>query len=116
MVVIPAGNFLMGAPADESGRNEIEGPQRRVTIAQFSAGKFDITLAQWKAFVKDTNRKTVGGCAWAPSNQDLNPDASWEKLGFPQDDTHPVVCGVGRCSGLCSLAFGQDGKKISIVE
>jgi len=44
MVVIPAGNFLMGAPADESGRNEIEGPQRRVTIAQFSAGKFDITL------------------------------------------------------------------------
>jgi formylglycine-generating enzyme required for sulfatase activity len=92
MVVIPAGNFLMGAPADESGRNEIEGPQRRVTIEQFSAGKFDITLAQWKAFVKDTNRKTIGGCAWAPSNQDLNPDASWEKLSFPQDDTHPVVC------------------------
>jgi formylglycine-generating enzyme required for sulfatase activity len=66
MVVIPAGSFLMGTPANEPGRDEIEGPQRRVTIAQFSAGKFDIKLAQWKAFVKDTNRKTVGGCTWAP--------------------------------------------------
>ena len=92
MVVIPPGTFLMGAPADEAGRDDIEGPQRRVTIAQFAAGKYDVTRAQWKAFAKDTNRKAVGGCAWTPSNQDLNPDASWEKLGFPQDDTHPVVC------------------------
>jgi formylglycine-generating enzyme required for sulfatase activity len=61
MVAIPAGNFLMGAPANEAGRNEIEGPQRRVTIAQFSAGKFDITLAQWKSFVKDTNAKLSVG-------------------------------------------------------
>lgn len=51
MVVIPAGNFLMGAPADESGRNDIEGPQRRVTIARFSVGKFDITLAEWKVLL-----------------------------------------------------------------
>ncbi|HEX3120273.1 MAG TPA: SUMF1/EgtB/PvdO family nonheme iron enzyme, partial [Candidatus Acidoferrum sp.] len=78
MVVIPGGNFLMGAPLDEPGRDDIEGPQRRVTIAQFAAGKYDVTRAQWKAFAKDTNRKAAGGCAWTPSNQDLNPDASWE--------------------------------------
>jgi formylglycine-generating enzyme required for sulfatase activity len=92
MVVIPAGSFLMGAPSDETGRDDIEGPQHRVAIAQFAAGKYDVTRAEWKLFVKDTNRKVVGGCAWTPSNQELNPDASWEKLGFPQDDTHPVVC------------------------
>jgi formylglycine-generating enzyme required for sulfatase activity len=92
MVVIPAGSFLMGAPTNEPGRDEIEGPQRRVNIAQFAAGKFDITRGQWKAFVADTNRKVVGGCAWAPDDQNLNPNASWEKLGFPQDDNHPVVC------------------------
>jgi formylglycine-generating enzyme required for sulfatase activity len=92
MVVVPAGSFLMGAPADELGRDDIEGPQHRVTIAQFAAGKYDVTRAEWKLFVKATNRKSVGGCAWTPSNQDLNPDASWERLGFTQDDTHPVVC------------------------
>jgi formylglycine-generating enzyme required for sulfatase activity len=92
MVVVPAGSFLMGAPADELGRDDIEGPQHRVTIAQFAAGKYDVTRAEWKIFVKATNRKSVGGCAWTPSNQDLNPDASWERLGFTQDDTHPVVC------------------------
>ena len=92
MVVIPAGSFLIGAPADEPGRDPIEGPQRRITIPQFASGKFDITRAEWKAFVNDTNRKVVGGCAWTPSNQELNPASSWQHLGFPQDDTHPVVC------------------------
>ena len=74
LVVIPAGTFLMGAPADEVGRDDIEGPQRRVTIAQFAAGKYDVTRAEWKAFVKDTKRKVAGGCAWTPSNQELNPN------------------------------------------
>src|SRR5262249_28530470 len=73
MVVIPAGSFLMGAPANEPGRDAIEGPQRRVKIAQFAAGKFDITRAQWKVFAGDTKRKTVSGCAWAPADQNLNP-------------------------------------------
>jgi formylglycine-generating enzyme required for sulfatase activity len=92
MVVIPAGGFLMGSPAKEPGRDAIEGPQHRVKIAQFAAGKFDITQGQWKVFVADTKRKVVSGCAWAPSDQDLNPNFSWEKLGFQQDDNHPVVC------------------------
>jgi formylglycine-generating enzyme required for sulfatase activity len=45
------------------------------------------------AFVAATNRITTGGCAWAgPSNEKLDPKVSWKKLGFPQDDSHPVVC------------------------
>lgn len=93
MVVIPAGKFLMGAPANEEGRDDIEGPQREVTIRQFAAGKFDVTRAQWAAFVAATNRPTTGGCAWAsPSNENLDPEISWRKLGFSQDDTHPAVC------------------------
>ena len=33
MVVLPAGEFMMGSPESEKGRNKDEGPQRKVTIA-----------------------------------------------------------------------------------
>src|SRR3954468_14495317 len=65
MVVIPAGSFMMGAPDNEPGRYPEEGPQHKVTIKQFAAGKFDITKEQWAVFVKETNRPATGGCSWA---------------------------------------------------
>lgn len=67
MIVIPTGNFMMGSPESEKGRSSnpdeapVEGPQRLVHVHQFAAGKFDITKAEWAAFVKATNRKTTGG-------------------------------------------------------
>jgi formylglycine-generating enzyme required for sulfatase activity len=92
MVVVPAGSFMMGSPASEPGRNDMEGPQRLVSIRQFAVGKFDVTRGQWATFASATNRATVGGCVWAPSNDKFDPKISWRKLGFRQDDNHPVVC------------------------
>ena len=56
MVAIPGGSFLMGSPSGEAGRDSDEGPQRRVTIAGFAAGKFEVTFAEWDACV------AAGGC------------------------------------------------------
>jgi len=98
MTVIPAGSFTIGSPSGEPGRYDSEGPQRNVSIRQFAVGKFDITRAEWAAFVKATNRETIEGCAWSGfKHKDLkdwesNPRASWHNLGFPQNDNHPVVC------------------------
>jgi formylglycine-generating enzyme required for sulfatase activity len=98
MVVIPSGSFMMGSPADEPGRFDTEGPERRVSIKQFAVGKFNITKAQWAAFVLATNRITSPGCAWSGFDNkdrkdwDNDPTANWNHLGFPQDSTHPVVC------------------------
>jgi formylglycine-generating enzyme required for sulfatase activity len=98
MVVIPAGSFMMGAPENDSARYPEEGPQHKVDIKQFAVGKFDITKKEWAAFVKATNRKTPGGCAWAMMPGDtskpweLNPSANWNHIGFTQDSSHPVVC------------------------
>jgi formylglycine-generating enzyme required for sulfatase activity len=93
MVGVPAGSFTMGSPADEPGRDGTEGPQRQVKVRQFAAGKFDVTRGQWAAFLSATNRSVAGGCAWAgPSSEKLDPQVSWRKLSFPQDDKHPVVC------------------------
>jgi formylglycine-generating enzyme required for sulfatase activity len=95
MVTIPAGRFVMGAPSDEVGRAETEGPTHEVRIRTFAAGKFDVTRGQWATFVAATGRATQGGCAWAGLRgwaSALDPEASWGHVGFPQGDDHPVVC------------------------
>jgi formylglycine-generating enzyme required for sulfatase activity len=57
MIVIPAGGFTMGSPANEAVRYGNEGPQHQVTIAKrFAASKFYVTFADWDACV------SVGGC------------------------------------------------------
>lgn len=105
MVVIPADSFMMGSPDNEPGHRSnpeegpVEGPQRLVHVKQFAVGKFDITKAQWAAFVKATNHRMGGNCGWAkfPGEDSTqpwlpNPDANWNHVGFAQDSTHPVVC------------------------
>jgi formylglycine-generating enzyme required for sulfatase activity len=54
MVVVPAGGFLMGSPANEPGRSNDEGPQHKVTIAKpFAVSKFTLTFDNWDACVLD---------------------------------------------------------------
>ena len=92
MVVVPTGSFAMGSLASEPGRNNEEGPQRRVTVRQFAVGKFDVTRGQWRAFVAATHRSTSEGCGYSGLPKDKEAWASWSNLGFPQEDSHPVVC------------------------
>jgi formylglycine-generating enzyme required for sulfatase activity len=74
MVVVPAGEFLMGAPEGELGRSKDEGPRRRVVIAQpLAAGKFEVTFAEWDACAAQ------GGCTQKPG------DEGWGR------GKHPVI-------------------------
>jgi formylglycine-generating enzyme required for sulfatase activity len=50
MVPIPGGEFLLGSPQREPGRNEDEGPQVRVKVEPFYMGKFEVTQAEYDAF------------------------------------------------------------------
>ncbi len=93
MVVIPAGSFVIGSPANEKDRSEYEGPRRQVGIRRFAASKFDVTRGEWAAFVSVTKRETPQGCTWTGrTKMETDPIGSWRNLGFAQDDTHPVVC------------------------
>lgn len=51
MVPIPGGTFVLGSPADESGRKDDEGPQVTVEIKPFWMGKFEVTWAEYKEFM-----------------------------------------------------------------
>ena len=63
MVVVPAGEFMMGSPESERGRGSDEGPQRKVAIRAFAMGKFEVTFAQWDACAAE------GGCKHRPHDE-----------------------------------------------
>lgn len=93
MVVVPAGSFMMGSPDNERERHRYEGPQHNVLISQpFAVGRHAITRGQFAAFVNNTNYKAKGAYAWTGRKWKHDPNASWRKPGFKQDDSHPVVC------------------------
>jgi eukaryotic-like serine/threonine-protein kinase len=60
MVLIPAGQFLMGSPSLEAGRDNDEGPQHEVTVPAFMMGKYEVTQAQWEA-VMESNSSSFKG-------------------------------------------------------
>jgi formylglycine-generating enzyme required for sulfatase activity len=83
MVVVPAGEFMMGSPVSEPQRESwqagTESPQHNVTIARpFAIARHAVTRGQFADFAKDTGNKT-------------DPQVSWRNPGFAQDDSHPVV-------------------------
>src|SRR5262245_61210617 len=95
MVVIPAGEFLMGSPVHEKGRLPNEGPQHSVTIARrFAVSMFDVTFADWDACA------TVGGC---PPEGGVN-DHGWGRSNRPVinvnwDDAQAYVAWLSRMTG-----------------
>ena len=49
LVLIPAGEFMMGSPKTDPDRYDDEGPQRKVTISKpFYMGVYEVTQAQWR--------------------------------------------------------------------
>jgi formylglycine-generating enzyme required for sulfatase activity len=49
LVLVPAGMFDMGSPADEPGGQPDEGPQHRVRIGRpFYMGRYEVTQEQWE--------------------------------------------------------------------
>ena len=74
MVVLPPGEFMMGASPQDRDATEDEGPQRGVRIARpFAVSVFEITFSEWDACVAH------GGCKSRPG------DGGWGR------GTRPVI-------------------------
>ena len=93
VVVVPAGSFQMGSPADEEGRDSDE-TRRRVTIREpFAVGVREVTFAEWDACV------SAGGCGryrpvdgvWGRGRQPVI-NVSW-------DDAQAYVAWLARRTG-----------------
>ena len=120
--LIPAGEFLMGSPEEETHRNKDEGPQRKVRIAApFYMSATEVTRGQFAAFVADSRYRTdaekqgwstawQGGLKWG-----YVKGASWRKPGFKQTDAHPVVCvSWNDASAFCKWLTRKTGRRIRL--
>ena len=96
MVVVPAGEYMMGSAEGEEGRDSDEGPQHEVRIGEkFAVGKYEVTRQEYGEFVRETGRDMSGGCRVYDEGEGkwkTVDDRSWEGPGFRQAGGHPVVC------------------------
>ncbi len=108
MVIVPAGQGLMGSPATETGRRDNEGPQRLITFARpFAMARFEATRGEWRAFALATQRARPNDCRalqFDPARIDDYESGRtradwastgvnhWDNTGYAQDDTHPAAC------------------------
>ena len=92
MVFIPAGEFMMGAGANDKEANSDEQPTHKVRIAGFKLGKYPVTQAQFAVFAEATGHEGKGAWCWDGSEWKINPEASWRNPGFAQSGNDPVTC------------------------
>jgi formylglycine-generating enzyme required for sulfatase activity/serine/threonine protein kinase len=101
LVLVPAGEFQMGAADGESAAQPDERPQHVVKIAKpFLMGRYEVTKAQFAKFVSATKYRTEsekgnGGRGFNAATgriEGRKPEFTWESPGFtPYADDHPVV-------------------------
>ncbi|MBN1931275.1 MAG: formylglycine-generating enzyme family protein [Desulfobacterales bacterium] len=74
-VDIPAGSFKMGSDKNrDSKAADNEFPQHIVKLSSYAIGKYPVTVAQYRVFAEETERKL---------------DENWQK--YNRYDNHPVV-------------------------
>ncbi|MCE9560587.1 MAG: formylglycine-generating enzyme family protein [Planctomycetes bacterium] len=97
LMLIPSGKFTMGSPKGEEDRHDEEAHHEVEITRPFYMGKHEVTVGQFKAFVKDANDKTEGerdgkgGRAFDGKEFVQKPVFTWKNLHFTQTDDHPVV-------------------------
>ena len=98
MVVVPAGQFIMGSPPSETGREANEGPPHLVTIAKpFAVGKYEVTFREWDACVAER------ACAQAK-------DEGWGR------DRRPVInVNYEQAVGYAEWLAEKTGKKYRLL-
>jgi len=113
LVLIPAGEFQMGSQESVEELVKVfaaydatpewfkgEHPAHRVRIAKpFYLGAYEVTVGQFRQFVRDTGYKTDAekdgkggnGLDLSTGKWEQKPEYKWQNPGFPQTDDHPVV-------------------------
>jgi formylglycine-generating enzyme required for sulfatase activity len=92
MIRVPDGEFLMGSPIGETGRLDVEGPQRTVKIQAFEVGISAVTVADFDLFVAASGYPVSGTCQLQKSTGWELVAGSFRSPGFEQTGAHPAVC------------------------
>jgi len=99
-VFVEGGCFQMGSPSSEKDRDRDEGPLHRVCVDDFFMGRYEVTVGQWREFIRSSSYRTEAerdvqkdGC-WSLKNGDrgYHDGIYWDNVGFSQKENQPVAC------------------------
>ena len=117
LVLVPSGKFLMGSPAKEEDRGDDEDLHVVEITRPFYLGKHEVTVGQFKGFVKDANYRTEaekdgkGGRAFDGKEFVQKPEFTWKNLHFTQSDDNPVsVVTWNDALAFCAWLSKKEGK------
>lgn len=100
MVDIPAGEFVMGGVDGDTSMKSNELPRRTIVFPEpFRISAFEITVGQYREFVKATGYKTEGersgGGGWLPSVSSSygtrSAEFNWSQSGYLMSENLPVT-------------------------
>lgn len=122
LALLPAGQFDMGSPESDPNAEAAEQPVHVVRISKgFAIGVYEVTIGQFKAFVKATGYETeaekdgVGGMGYDANAREWGgpqPQFTWKNVGSPQTDNHPVVnVSWNDAKAFCRWLSDKEGKK-----
>ena len=121
MVLIPAGEFLMGSPDSDGNAGDDEKPQHRVRITKpFYLGKYHVTQEQWQAVMGNnpshftSPKNPVEQVSWNDCQQFLekiNAKTGMQggKFVFPSEAQWEYACRAGSTPRYC---FGDDASML----
>lgn len=64
MVVIPAGQYLIGSPNSEIGRDTDEGPVKQMQVKKFAIGETELRFAEYALFIEATGGELPADNGW----------------------------------------------------
>ena len=134
LVRIPAGEFMMGSRESVEELDKAyakygadcqwfkhEHPRHRVKISKsFFMGMHEVTVDQFRQFVRDTDYKTdgekdgKGGVGWneEKGKSERHSRYTWRNTGFKQDDNQPVVfISWNDAVAFCKWLSGKEKQK-----
>ena len=118
MVPIPGGEYLMGSPDSEAGRNPDEGPQHSMKIAPFWMGKCEVTWDEYDVWSFSLDVKRRETLKMDASDRDRLSDAvtrptkPYTDMTFRMGhDGFPAICMTGLAARVyCEWLTAKTGR------